>query len=117
MSSPMQQVREPIVDTPVFSRDGDQIGFVREIHGGYFKIDAPMAKDYWLSTVYIADSTLDRVSLTLNKGEIDEHRLDAPGAEAQDSDGIISDVQALSQRERMERELAAQNERLRQGQV
>lgn len=117
MSSPMQQVREPIVDTPVFSLEGEKVGYVKEIHGGYFKIDVPMAKDYWLSTVYIADSTLDRVSLTLRKGEMDEHRLSAPGAEAQDSDGIISDVQALSQRERMERELAAQNERLRQGDV
>lgn len=76
-----------------------------------------MAKDYWLSTMYIADSTIDRVSLSLRRDEMDEHRLTAPGAEAQDSDAVISDEQALSQRERMERELAAQNERLRQGHV
>ena len=117
MSSPMQQVREPIVDTPVFSQDGHQVGFVKEIHGGYFKLDVPMAKDYWLSTIYIADSSLDRVNLNLKKDEMDEHRLSAPGAEAQDSDAVISDVQALTQRERMERELAEQNERLRKGEV
>lgn len=117
MSSPLQQVREPIVDTPVFSRDGHQVGFVSEIHGGYFKLDVPMARDFWLSTVYIAENTLDRISLTLKKDEMDEHRLSAPGAEAQDPDAVISDVQALTQRERMERELAAQNERLRQGDV
>lgn len=117
MSSPTQQVREPIVDTPVFSQDGQQVGFVSEIHGGYFKLDVPMAKDFWLSTVYIAESTLDRISLTLKKDEMEEHRLSAPGAEAQDPDAVISDVQALTQRERMERELAAQNERLRQGDV
>ncbi|MFN8616959.1 MAG: hypothetical protein U0837_07655 [Dehalococcoidia bacterium] len=117
MSSPTHQVRAPIVDTPVFSADGHQAGYVSEIHGGYFKLDVPMAKDYWLSTVYIAGSTLDRVSLTLKKDEMDEHRLSAPGAEAQDPDFVISDVQALSQRERMERELAAQNERLRRGDV
>lgn len=113
----MQQVREPIVDTPVFSLDGQQVGYVKEMHGGYFKLDVPMAKDYWLSTVYIADSTLDRVSLSLRKDEMDEHRLSAPGADSQDPDAVISDVQALTQRERMERELAAQNERLRRGDV
>ncbi len=117
MTSPIQQVREPIVGTPVFSRDDQKIGYVREVHGGYFKVDAPMAKDYWLSATYIADSTLDRISLNLRKDEIDEHQLTAPGVDAQDSDGIISEEQALSQRERMERELAAQNERLRKGQV
>ena len=117
MTAPIQKPLEPIIDTPVFSLDGEKVGFVKEIHGGYFKLDAPMARDYWLSNLYIADSTLDRIQLTLRKDEMDEHRLSAPGTEAQSADGIISDEEALTQRERMERELAMQNERLRTGGV
>lgn len=117
MSTPMSQVREPVVDTPVYSRDGQQVGYIKEIHGGYFKLDAPMARDYWLSNTYIAESNLDRVTLSLQKAEMDDHRLSAPGVDVQDSDAVISDEQQLSQRERMERELAEQNARLRQGQV
>ncbi len=117
MSTPISKVREPVVDTPVYSSDGQQVGYIREIHGGYFKLDVPMARDYWLSNTYISESTLDRVTLSLRKSEMDEHRLTAPGVDVQDSDAVISDEQQLSQRERMERELAQQNARLRQGQV
>ncbi|MEO8541133.1 MAG: hypothetical protein ABI577_15430 [bacterium] len=122
MSSPLPKVREPIMDTPVFTLDGEQFGYVKEIHGGYFKIDVPMARDYWLSTSYIADSTLDRVTLTLRKDELEEHRLSKPGVEVEASerlahDAVISDAEALTQRERMERELEAQNERLRAGNI
>lgn len=117
MSTPLQKTRVPIIDTPVFSLEGQKVGFVNEIHGGYFKIDTPMARDYWLSDAYISESTLDRVQLTLRKAEMDKHRLSAPGAEGQTGDGIISDEEALTQRERMERELAMQNERLRNGGV
>ena len=116
MSTPTQPANEPVLNTPVFTLDGEQFGFVKELQGGYFKIDVPMARDYWLSTAYIANSTLDRVNLSLRKAEVDEHRLSAPGLESQThSEGIISDTDMLSQRERMERELEAQRERMRSG--
>ena len=113
MTSPTARVSEPVIDTPVWTRDGEQFGYVREIHGGYFKIDVPMAKDYWLSNSYIESSTLDKVTLNLNKDEIDEHRLSAPGVEDQNTDHIIPDAEALAQREKMERELEEQNAKLR----
>jgi hypothetical protein len=106
------------LNTPVVTLDGDQFGYVKELHGGYFKIDVPMGKDFWLSTAYIGDQNMDRVTLTLRKDELDEHRLEAPGLEHQESAGsaaVIDDQTMLSQRERMERELAQQNERLRSG--
>lgn len=110
---------ELALNTPVCTLDGDQIGYVKEVHGGYFKLDVPMSKDFWLSTAYIGDHTMDRVTLTLRKDELDEHRLEAPGlergTEENSSTGIISDADMLSQREKMERELAQQNERLRSG--
>ena len=112
------KVKDPVVNAPVYTLDGEQFGSVKEIHGGYFKLDVPMARDYWLSSSYIGDATLDRVTLTLRKDELEEHRLSAPGLETQESSSdVIDDHAMLSQRERMERELAAQNERLRAGQV
>lgn len=116
MSTP--KITEPMVDTPVYSADGEQFGYVKEVQGGYFKIDVAMAKDYWLSTTYISDCTMDKVTLSLPKGEIDEHRLSAPGAENQNNDDkVLSDADALQQRERMERELEEQRARLRTGQL
>jgi hypothetical protein len=110
------KVHEPVVDAPIFTLDGEQFGYVREVHGGYFKIDVPMARDYWLSSSYIGDATLERVTLTLRKDELEEHRLSAPGLETQESSsGVIDDQAMLTQRERMERELEQQNERLRSG--
>jgi hypothetical protein len=109
---------ELALNTPVVTLDGDQFGYVKELHGGYFKIDVPMGKDFWLSTAYIGDHNMDRVTLTLRKDELDEHRLEAPGLEHQEAgSGVLDDQVMLSQRERMERELAQQNERLRTGSV
>ena len=109
-------VDEPLVDTPVYTSDGEQFGYVKELQGGYFKVDVPMAKDFWLSKVYIEDCTMDKVRLKLGKDEVEEHRLSAPGAENQNSDRVLSDTDALAQRERMERELEEQRARLRAGQ-
>ena len=119
MSIPANQANEPIIDTPVTTRDGEQFGYVKELHGSYFKIDVPMARDFWLSQEYIAENTLDNVILTLRKDELDEHRLSEPGLDASDPDdgGVISSAEALAQREHMERELEAQRERMRAGLV
>lgn len=35
---------------PVYDADGNELGTVKEVQGSYFKVDAPMAKDYWLRT-------------------------------------------------------------------
>ncbi len=119
MSISMTHAKEPIIDTPVSTRDGQQFGYVKEIHGGYFKIDVPMARDFWLSREYIAENSLDSVVLSLRKDELDDHRLSEPGLDPVDSDdsGVLSAAEALSQRERMERELEAQRERMRAGLV
>lgn len=107
------------MDTPVSTSDGVQFGFVKEIHGSYFKIDVPMGRDYWLSQEYINDSTLDMVTLSLRKDELDEHRLSAPGLEDVDAEtedgGILSSAEVLTQREHMERELELQREKMRSG--
>ncbi len=107
------------VGAAIFARDGDQFGYVKDVRGGYFKVDAPWARDYWLSCVYVARYEENQVWLSITKDEADEHRLEAPGLEpsadphrATTQDAILSDDEALAQRERMERELAEQRARL-----
>ena len=34
MSTPTPHVKEPIIDTPVFTNDGEQFGSVSEVQGG-----------------------------------------------------------------------------------
>ncbi|MCC6381631.1 MAG: hypothetical protein IT304_03935 [Dehalococcoidia bacterium] len=110
------------VGAAVFSADGEQFGRVRETRGGYFKVDVPWATDYWLSTAYVARYEGNEVWLAIPRSEIDEHRLEEPGLEpsadphrATTADAVISDEEALAQRERMERELAEQRERRLRG--
>lgn len=118
MTSPANDPIEPTEGAPVWTADGVQFGYVKEIKGGYFKLDVPMARDYWLSNAYIAEATPEKVSLTLRQEELDEHRLSAPGLEGQEpntTESVISDTDMLAQRERMERELEIQREKMRAG--
>ena len=100
----------------VLSADNERLGRVKEVQGGYFQIDAPHAKDYWLSAMYAdASSAAVELRLTLPANEVADHKLDKPGLEPIGADAgrrgdvLLSDAQALLQRERMEHELAAQN--------
>jgi uncharacterized protein (TIGR02271 family) len=40
----------------VYSSDGSELGTVKEVRGAYFKVNAPMQPDYWLSTSSLQDS-------------------------------------------------------------
>ncbi|MGH2634166.1 MAG: hypothetical protein ACRDG3_12210 [Tepidiformaceae bacterium] len=98
----------------VFDSTGEQFANVKEVSGGYFKLDVPMSADYWLSRAYVAGVTGRDVRLSITKHEAGEHKLAAPGLEhaAVGDDGVISDDVALEQRERMEREMEAQKARM-----
>lgn len=107
--------KNPEVGCPVVARDGTALGTVKQVHGGYFEIDIPNDPGYWISSVYIESSGADRVRLSLDRRETAEHRLHAPGLSSEEdphladvADHIISDEEALAQRERMERELMRQ---------
>ncbi len=105
----------------VIAADGERLGRVKEVQGGYFAVDAPLARHFWLSAIYVATlSRFDELRLTLSSREIEDHKLDKPGLEpAQDSDAaraadsLLSDEQALAQRERMERDLLGQGRQRR----
>lgn len=71
-----------IVGTRVCSSDGHELGAVKDMVGAYFKIDAPMAPDYWLprSVVRSADQSqliLDITREELGGFEVDPEDIDA----------------------------------------
>jgi hypothetical protein len=61
----------------IYTRDGDRLGQVKELRGDYFKVDAPMSPDYWLSTECLRGSMgTDRVEVLFAKGELDDYKRD-----------------------------------------
>ncbi|MBI2764274.1 MAG: hypothetical protein HYX53_00015 [Chloroflexi bacterium] len=114
-----RQDGRPSIGDRVVAADGQDCGAVKEVRGGYFAVDAPMARDYWLSEAYVTSRSAGRVVLSLPKDEVAQHGLEAPGLEptsdpdrAGPGDAVISDAEALATRERMERELAEQRRRM-----
>ena len=111
-------MHRPRAGDSVWTADGEQFANVKEVQGDYFKLDVPMAQDYWLSCTHISGIADGQVRLKFGRDEIDDHKLEAPPLEpvASATDGgVISTEEMVDQRERMERELAAQRERLRGG--
>ena len=107
--------------TPVFAADGTSCGYITETHGGYIRIESE-GDSFWLSTAYLGRNDSDRAELTINGEGISRHRLSAPGLEpthdpdsAAPRDMVLSDDEALAQRERMEQELLRQRGTLDSG--
>lgn len=110
----------PRVGAAVMAKDGEQVGKVSEISGSFFKVDAPMRRDFWLSVEYVGLCAPDKVQLAFEKKELGDHKLAGPGIEpaedpmremARDA-VILTDDELLEQRARMERELAEQRKGL-----
>jgi len=70
---------ELMVGAPIFTQDGEQLGKVKETRGHYFKVDAPMRADYWLSSDCVSMMTDGRVTLALTKDRLDEYKASDPG--------------------------------------
>jgi hypothetical protein len=103
----------------VFSHDGQDLGTVGEVAGAYFKVDAPMQRDYWLARSDVADLSPEAVVLSFDSSALDQHKRREPGLEpAEDAFGsvtvapVLSERELLEQRAQMERELADQSARL-----
>jgi hypothetical protein len=103
--------------TPVMTKDGLRFATVKDVRGGYFQLDVARQEDFWLSASYIESADSNGVRLGIDRDEVDEHRLNQPGIERSDAqaptgDAVLSNDEALAQRERMERELEAQRQRM-----
>lgn len=44
---------------PVYDTEGNELGTVKEVRGSYFKVDAPMAPDYWLRSSALSAAGAD----------------------------------------------------------
>jgi hypothetical protein len=51
------QFDESMIGVPIYTRDGSPIGKLKEVQGRYFKVDAPLQPDYWLTEDQVAFST------------------------------------------------------------
>jgi len=67
------------VGAPVQTSDGKELGKVKEVVGGCFKVDVSMRPDYWLATDSVSGRTADGVmTLRFNKSELDEAKQEGP---------------------------------------
>ena len=65
----------------VFSRDGHQLGTIKELSDTALKIDAPLNRDYWLPRDRVLSFTNERVTMDLEQSDIDEHKVDVAESE------------------------------------
>ena len=76
----MNDTNMPIQGGTVLTADRERLGTVKEVMGDCFKIDAPMARDYWLASDTIASITGDQVLLRIMRTDIDDVKMDMPGS-------------------------------------
>jgi hypothetical protein len=74
-----------ILGKVIIAADGADVGRVKEVHGELFKVDAPMARDYWLSTTAI-DSVGEVVRLHLAEGAIPPYKVEVPDFDDEPAD-------------------------------
>jgi hypothetical protein len=115
----MMPLEDPHTAEPgvaVICSDGARLGTVKETSGSFFKIDAPLHRDFWLSERLVKARDESGLLLDIPRNAVAEHRLDEPGLEPGDdpfekiaSNAVLTEEEMLEQRAMMERELAAQS--------
>jgi len=71
-------IDESMIGAPVVDRDGHQVGTVKEIEESAFKVDAPLAFDYWLHFDGVQSASIDGVVMSVDADRLDEFKLDSP---------------------------------------
>jgi hypothetical protein len=113
---PLDKHHTPQKGLSVITRDGAHLGTVRETSGSYFKVDAPMHRDYWLSDDLVKALDDGGVVLDVLKDDIGQYQRSEPGLEAGEDtferiagNAVLTAEELLEQRANMERELAEQS--------
>jgi len=65
---------------PVVTSDGEALGTIKDIRTDRFKVDAPMAMDYWLDRDTVMDMTAEGYILSFDREHLDEMKRSDPGA-------------------------------------
>src|SRR5215207_5048826 len=73
----------------VLTADGDKVGEVKEIRGGYFKVNAHLQLDYWLQRQFVTSNADGKVTMSFTKDELGDYKVaevpDEPVYEGQDA--------------------------------
>src|SRR5579859_5910059 len=62
----------------VFTAEGESVGTVKEMQGRYFKVDAPMKPDFWLTADCIRRTNANTVTLRVDKDHLGDVKTDRP---------------------------------------
>jgi hypothetical protein len=68
----------PIQGANVITADRERLGSVKEIKGDCFKVDAPMAPDYWLGSDTIATIDGNDIMLRYRREDINDFKMGIP---------------------------------------
>jgi len=72
------RIEQTMIGAPVFTQDGSQVGKVKEIHGAFFKVDAPFQPDFWLSQDHIGTGSTDELRLSFSEDRLADYKLGDP---------------------------------------
>ena len=106
--------------TPVFTADNEAIGYVKRIESPLFEVDVPMSQPIWISDHHVRSANDKEVMLDFPRSRLSDFTAKAPVIETAEGtksfeevrNAVLSDDEQARQRERMERELAEQRQRL-----
>lgn len=66
------------VGSHVYTSDGDDLGTIKEVQGRFFKVDASMRPDYWLSRDCVRTASVGEVRLAIDKDQLGDYKVDKP---------------------------------------
>jgi hypothetical protein len=70
--------RDIAIGTPVYSRDNEKLGELKEFRGDAFKVNADMQPDYWLPTACLSNESTGRLVVNATKDRIGDLKVDEP---------------------------------------
>jgi hypothetical protein len=71
-------IRDIAIGTPVFTRDNEKLGEVKECRGEAFKVSAPMQPDYWLPATCLRSDATGQVVVDATKDRIGDLKIEEP---------------------------------------
>jgi hypothetical protein len=78
----MTSSNEPAVGAAVITIDGRELGKVKEVSDGWFKVDARLRRDYWLPSDLIETSSAMTVQLSFASERLSDLKSSQPGTPA-----------------------------------
>lgn len=74
-SSEHQPSESVTVGAAVVTRDGQRLGEVKELHGPYFKVAAPLRLDYWLQQTFAHRDADGHVVMDFDKDDLHDYEV------------------------------------------